>query len=369
MHDWTPWRGRVRVSLFVSDLVTGDAVSGDCLEMQAILHKWGFPVEIYVERVVDQLRDRVRLFNEYREVENELIIFHYSTWSQMADFLRSQDRRNILMKYHNITPPEFFRGANPQAEELTRVGREALASFGHGTVLAIGDSEFNRKELAAAGLRDTGVLPILIGFQALDGDKNKEILRIFEDDWVNLLFVGRVAPNKRQEEVLKVFHYYRRINPRSRLFFVGAQDVSHAYRSWLGGLAESLGLASDVHFTGHTSQVDLRSYYQLADVFVCMSEHEGFGVPLIESMHLGIPVIAYASTAIPDTVGTGGVLVRRKNYRAIAEMIHLLVEDEEFRRRQITAGREQALTFSRGSVERQFAEHLEQALKRLESQC
>ncbi|MDP2726840.1 MAG: hypothetical protein Q8P59_04795, partial [Dehalococcoidia bacterium] len=138
MYDWTSWREKVRLTLFISDLVPGDAVSGDCLEMQAILRKWGFSADLYVERVAEHLRSRVKLFSEYRPVEQELIIFHYSGWCQMADYLRSQGQRRVVMKYHNITPPEFFRGANPQTEELTRRGREALGSFAPITLLGLG---------------------------------------------------------------------------------------------------------------------------------------------------------------------------------------------------------------------------------------
>ncbi|MDP2727719.1 MAG: glycosyltransferase, partial [Dehalococcoidia bacterium] len=190
-----------------------------------------------------------------------------------------------------------------------------------------------------------------------------EILRVFDDGWVNLLFVGRVAPQKRHEDVAKVFYYYRRINPRSRLFFVGAQDISHAYRSWLAGLLEQLGIAGDVHFTGHTAHADLLSYYRLADVFLCLSDHEGFCVPLVESMHLGVPVVAYSSTAVPYTLGDGGILVHRKDYRAIAELVHLLVTDQALRDRLIFKGRERARTFSRDNVERLFAGYLSQALE------
>ncbi|MDO8688476.1 MAG: glycosyltransferase family 4 protein [Dehalococcoidia bacterium] len=363
MADWSDWKDRVRLTLFISDLVPGDAVSGDCLEMQTILRKWGFPSEIYVERVGDQLRDRVKLFNEYREVDNELIIFHYSTWSQMADYLRSRPDRNLVMKYHNITPPEFFRGANPLAMELTGKGREALSSFAPVTLLGLGDSEFNRLELAAAGFQITGVLPITIDFAGLDGEPNREVLRIFKDDWVNLLFVGRVAPNKRHEDVAKAFYYYRRLNPRSRLFFVGAQDISHTYRSWLAGVLERMGISGDVHFTGHTSHAELLSYYHLADVFICMSDHEGFCVPLVESMHLGVPVLAYGSTAVPYTLGDGGIVLHRKDFRATAEVVHLLVTDHTLRSRLIARGRRRALDFSRENVEKQFAGYLVQALE------
>ncbi len=363
MADWANWKDRTRLTLMISDLVPGDAVSGDCLEMQTILRRWGFSSEIYAERASDQFRSRVRPFTEYRPARNEIVIFHYSTWSQMAGYLRSRPERNLVMKYHNITPPEYFRGANLEAMELTGKGREALSSFATVTILGLGDSEYNRLELEAAGFPLTGVLPIAIDFASLDREPNREVLRVFKDDWINLLFVGRVAPNKRHEDVAKAFYYYRRLNPRSRLFFVGAQDVSHAYRSWLAGIIERLGLSGDVHFTGHTSHADLLSYYRLADVFICMSDHEGFCVPLVESMHLGVPVLAYGSTAVPYTLGDGGIVLRRKDYRATAEVINLLACDHDLRARLIARGRRRALDFSRENVERQFAGYLRQAIE------
>lgn len=363
MPDLAYWRDRVRITLFVSDLVPGDAVSNDCLEHQAILRKWGFPAEIYVERVADPLHGRVKLFSEYRPADREVIIFHYSTWSDMADYLRSRPVRNVVMKYHNITPPEFFRGSHAQAEERSRTARQALPTFTAVTLMALGCSEYSRIELEQAGFQDTAVLPVAIDFSSLSGEPNREILRAFNDDRANLLFVGRVVPQKRHEEIAKVFYYYHRINPRSRLFFVGSQDISHSYRSWLGGVVEHLGIGSDVHFTGHTSQAELLSYYRLAHVFLCLSDHEGFGVPLVESMHLGVPVVAYASTAVPYTLGDGGILVHRKDYRAIAELVHLIVSDRSLHTRLATRGKDRAGSFSRENVERQFEAYLAQALE------
>ncbi len=164
----------------------------------------------------------------------------------------------------------------------------------------------------------------------------------FDDDWVNLLFVGRTIPNKRLEDVIRWFHAYKRwFNPRSRLLLVGAHGGFERYLAMLNELVARLG-ASDVHFLGHVTNEELVAYYELADVFLCASEHEGFCVPLVEAFHMGVPVIAYAATAVPATMDGGGVLVTDKDPVHIAALIDRIVTDRELQDR-IVASQDAAL--------------------------
>ncbi|MDP2661764.1 MAG: glycosyltransferase family 4 protein [Dehalococcoidia bacterium] len=358
---------RVRLVQFISDLSYGDAASSDCMETHQLLQQWGFQAVVCADRVDRRHQSVARHFSSYRPRKTDFILFHYSAWSGAAQFLLELGKPLLLM-YHNITPPEFFRGTDPVVSELTRKGLEALPRFAPLAVMAIAKSEYSRKELDRTGFERTGVMPILVDFQRLDGETSQQVLRAYDDDCTNLLFVGRVVPNKRQEDIIKTFYYYhQRCNPRSRLFLVGSHMAVGPYLQWLRKLVDELDLGGWVHFTGQISYQELLSFYRLADVFLCMSEHEGFCVPIVESMYLGIPVIAYAAAAAPFTMGQGGILVKQKDYGAIAELVHLLVNDRALRDRLVSKGRERAQDFSRENVERQFASHLEQALINWES--
>ena len=192
--------------------------------------------------------------------------------------------------------------------------------------LALGDSEFNRQELAALGFAPTGVLPVVPGFEHLEVADYRTAGE-FADDWVNVLFVGRVIPNKRFEDVIRAFHAYKTFfNPRSRLLLVGSHAGFDRYVTMLRGFIARLDVR-DVHLVGHVSNEELAAYYEVADVFVSASEHEGFCVPLVEAFHMGVPVLAYAATAVPATMDGAGVLYTNKDPMHLAALINAVVDD------------------------------------------
>lgn len=350
----------LKVSQFVADLAEGDAISMDCLEIDRILKGWGCRSHIYADRVHPLAAGKARRLEEHRLDPEEVVILHYSLWSRSAEYLLSRRPPRLVMVYHNVTPSEYFRGLNPQAEHMTSQGRRALAWFAPVTALALGDSEFNRQELEALGFPRTGVLPIAVDLDRLDETPSPRLMGELNDGYVNLLSVGRIVPNKRLEDVIKVFYYYkRRINPRSRLFLVGLADMAMPYLRWLEALVEYLGLDPHVCFPGRVPHSELLAYYRAARAYLCLSEHEGFCAPLVESMYLGTPVLAYAATAVPETLGGAGVLFRRKDCAAMAEMLHLLVEEGQFRERLVSKGWQRARAFGRESVAEALGKHLE----------
>jgi glycosyltransferase involved in cell wall biosynthesis len=232
----------------------------------------------------------------------------------------------MVLIYHNITPPEFFVDVNKELVRLCFRGRRELGLYRSRCDLALGDSEYNRDELDALGFSPTGVLPVVPGFEHL-AVADYRTAGEFDDDWVNVLFVGRVIPNKRFEDVIRAFQAYKTFfNPRSRLLLVGSHAGFERYVMMLRSLIARLD-ARDVHLVGHVSNEELAAYYEIADVFVSASEHEGFCVPLIESFHMGVPVIAYAATAVPSTMDGGGVLYTDKDPMHMAALINAVVDD------------------------------------------
>jgi glycosyltransferase involved in cell wall biosynthesis len=254
-----------------------------------------------------------------------------------------------VMMYHNITPAEFFVGVSEHVYHLAKGGRKELASLSGCMDLCFCDSEFNRRELVALGYENVHVVPLLMDFSLLDIPADTKIVSRYSDGWKNIVFVGRVAPNKKQEDAIRVFYYYKKyIDPRSRLFLVGTSRQTPRYQVILENLVERLGL-TDVIFTGSVTQGKLVAYYRIAHAFVCMSEHEGFGVPLVEAMYHKVPIIAYEAGAVPEILGGAGVLVREKNHQAVAELLNLLLEDEEFRS-EVIRGQDARVGYFRNSA-------------------
>jgi glycosyltransferase involved in cell wall biosynthesis len=244
--------------------------------------------------------------------------------------------------YHNITPAHWFTEFHPHLVGLCHHGRRELAAFRKRTRLALGDSEFNRSELESMGFQPTGVLPLLLNRRQLEVPPNPVVRRMFDDGKTTLLFVGRTLPNKRIEDVIKVFCIYQRyIEPDSRLILVGESHGFERYFDSLVRLVDDLAL-EDVVFTGHVDTDDLVAYYEVADVFLSMSEHEGFSAPLVEAFRFGLPVMAFDAGAVAETLGGAGVLIEEKRFAEIAEMTYLVVHDQALRKRIVT-GQNQVL--------------------------
>jgi glycosyltransferase involved in cell wall biosynthesis len=347
---------------FIIGALPGDAITDQAFVIQRWLREAGFRSEIYAESIHPSLFRRVKHYWYYRfSRPGELVILHHCIGSDLVEYLLAQDVFFLLI-YHNITPSDFFLPFDPLLANQTRKGKEQLYRLRERTVLALGDSFFNEAELRQAGYVHTGILPIVLDPAQYDLEPNPELLARYKRSGINLLFVGRLVPNKRQEDLIKLLWYYRRIDPEARLFLVGSPGAS-SYPEWLQELTEMLDLTEAVVFTGRVSQQDLVTYYRLADIYVSMSEHEGFGKPLIESMYFGIPVLAYAAAGVPETMGGAGVLFREKDYEALAELIDIIAKDETLRNRIVARERERVKEFLEPSVRQKWEEYLNLAIE------
>jgi glycosyltransferase involved in cell wall biosynthesis len=253
-------------------------------------------------------------------------VFHFSIGSAASRLVfHSPDRLAVV--YHNITPGEWFLGFHPHLAGLCYHGRRELAAFAPRAALGLGDSEFNRRELEEAGFRRTGVLPIVLDLARYARAPSPVVRRLYADARTNILFVGRIIPNKKIDDLIRVFAVYQRyLEPRSRLLLVGDHRGHERYYDRLQELVRELRL-DEVVFTGHVDDDDLLAYYSVAQAFLCLSEHEGFCVPLVEAMATGVPVIAYAAGAVPETLRGGGVLLREKPLAETAELVHRVIHD------------------------------------------
>lgn len=338
----------------------GDAITDHAFLLRRWLREDGFHSQIYAESVAPSLENEIHSHLSYRPSSpGEMVTLHHSIGSNVADYLLSLDVE-LLVIYHNITPPEYFQDVDPALASQLEQGRRQLSHLRERTVMGLGVSHYDELELQGLGFAPTGVLPIPLDESRYNTGPNADLLARYQNGSPNLLFVGRLTPNKRHEDLIKLLYHYRRITPSARLFLVGS-PWAPAYASWLQDLAKELELADAVVFTGHVSQRDLVTYYHLADIFVSMSEHEGLGMPLIESMYFGVPVLAYAAAAIPETMGKTGILFHHKNYEALAEAVDIIVHDIEFRQRLIARQRDRLRAFTEKRVRQVWADALAQA--------
>jgi L-malate glycosyltransferase len=306
----------------------GDAIGHEVLGIQRVLRAAGYTSDIFVETADRRLEPLTRDYRELVDAANpaNLLLHHFSIGSKASRIAYALPDRMALI-YHNITPPEYFVGVHRTLARQCFRGRRELQAYVDRCDLALGDSEFNRQDLAALGFSRTDVLPVVPGFARLDRPANRFVADQFDDAWTNVIFVGRVIANKKIEDVIRYFHAYQSLyNHRSRLIIVGVFSLFEKYLASLNHLAAELGV-SNVHFTGHVSDEELVAYYEIADLFLCASEHEGFCVPLVEAFYKEVPVIAYAATAVPATMDGAGVLFYEREPRQVAALMDAVLSD------------------------------------------
>lgn len=311
-----------RVHQILATLGYGDAIGNEVLGINRALRRAGFESEIIVETADPRLED---LTVDYRDMvdevgEDDLLVHHFSLGSRASRTAFALPSRMMLV-YHNITPPEYFLGVHDQLVRQCFHGRRELLPYRSRCDLALGDSEFNRQELESLGFPRTAVLPVVPDFTHLDVEPDARVFESYDDAWTNILFVGRVIPNKRPDNLIRFFHAYRTLyNRKARLILAGAYGGFETYLAELHALAASLG-AGDVHILGQVSNEELTALYDVADLFLCASEHEGFCVPLIEAFHKRVPVMALAATAVPATMDGGGILYDSTDPRRVAAIM------------------------------------------------
>jgi len=322
----------VPVHQLLAALSYGDAIGNEALAIQKHLRAAGFASDIFAEKVHPRVAHLARPLWEYARVSSPetVCLFHFSIGSAAGRLIYHAPDRLVSI-YHNITPAHFFMGFHPHLAGLCYHGRRELAAFAPRTALALGDSEFNRRELEEAGYARTGVLPIVLDLAVYERPPSPVVRRLYDDTRTNLLFVGRIIPNKKIEDLVGVFAAYQRyVNPVSRLLLVGDHRGHERYLERLLAMVDDLRL-DEVVFAGHVDDDDLYGYYRVADLFLCLSEHEGFCVPLQEAMVFGVPVIAYEAGAVRKTLKGGGILLREKRPEMVAELIGEVLTDGTLR--------------------------------------
>ena len=283
----------------------GDAIGNTVTGMRQLFIEWGYQSQVYADIVHDKLSA-----HDFRQYDSDdpsaILIYHYSTGSQVNRYVLEK-ARNLVLMYHNVTPASYYIDYNPEAADNCLRGRDFLRRFAGKTLHAMAVSPYNARELEDVGVGPVSVVPCLVDFDGRQPSGKSP----YENGKTNILFVGRISPNKNHETLIKTFYYYKKYhNPDSRLTLVGGYGPGDIYQKQMARLAQGLGLGpEDVVFTGVAPDERIADYYQSADLFLCLSLHEGFCIPLLEAMKFQKPIVALNSTGVRDTMGGIGALV------------------------------------------------------------
>ena len=347
---------KISIHQFSPSAARGDGIGNGMFYLQKILLDLGFISNIYAENIESSLKGEVISYKKIDKKDNtQILLIHYSIYYDFSQWIDKLDMRKIMI-YHNITPYQFFKKGTI-LYKLCKKGIEYLPELSNRVEGAIGDSNLNSRELIEHNFKNVKTIPLLIDTKKILSAKwdNKLFAKIADD--FNIIFIGRVAKNKAQHDLIEIANIYRKISDSFKLYIIGGVTDSH-YKDELESLILKHGLEEYIVLTGKVSNEQLFAYYRGANLFLCMSEHEGFGIPLIESMLFNLPIIAYDSSNIKDTLNGGAILFNKKSYSDIAATIHLIRTNRAFRRAVIQTQIEAKERYSHKNIVKELVEYL-----------
>jgi len=346
---------------FTPTLTSADSISGDVFQLQRLFWRSGIAAPVYADHAAPTVRAFARDWHDLagEPTDRAPLLVHISMGNDSLDLVATLPQQQIV-DYHNITPARYFAGVNEHARRYSEIGRRQLAEYAKHAVLGIADSEYNRKELEQLGYAKTAVVPILVDWSAFDAAPDAAVARRLADERTSILVVGQLLPQKALHDVIPAFARYREGDPTARLYLVGSDRMSGDYTATLRADVAARGLGDNVVFAGTVSPAELVAYYRGATALLTLSDHEGFCIPLLEAMRNDLPIVAHASTAIPDTLGDAGVLLNDKSPDAVAAALERVVRDASLRRGLIAKGQARFADFSEARVHRAFNDAIAQ---------
>lgn len=354
----------VAVHQFLPVLNPHDATGTHSLMLREILREAGWRSEIFAEAIHDDLAAEAHKHWTYPEhaADGDVAVYQFTTSSAVAGYIVEQGLP-LILDFHNFTTPELFAGWEPG--NVTRAERAAadLALLAPPSLLGLSRSSYSERTLRRAGCRRTTVVPVLADYGRVTATSDPRVAFALEErrtaeGGADILFVGRVVPSKAQHELVKALWTYRRLyDPAARLHLVGGTS-SYQYSKSLHDFIEDLGLAGAVRLVGEVSDAALAAYYQQADVFLSLSVHEGFGVPLVEAMTAGLPIVARGAGAgaVAQTVGDAALVLEAGDPAYVAAALQRACTDDTLRRVLAGNGRRRAAALQGPRVGRHFVE-------------
>lgn len=347
----------MRVYQVLDALDVGDGVSNDVIHLHEMLDELRVDNIIYSKWWNEQVKRYTNAIEKCHPQKDDLVIYHFSGESHILEIVSSFPCK-VIIRYHNVTPPSFFKNGNPEGYKSCMEGLRQIKSLVQKFPDAWGVSQFNCNDLISYGAKPEHmrVLPIFMDLERLaSAPTDNDLEASLKQGAHYILFVGRVAPNKCFEDILEIFECYHRFhNAATKLILVGNDACDQDYTRRIRGKLDQLSCKQKVIFTGKVNDAQLYTYYRNASAFVCMSEHEGFCIPLLEAMYFQIPVVGYNSCAIPDTMGKSGVLVYKKDPAQIAFLLHEIQSNDQLRSSIVTTQQENVRHYLHDSMKEQL---------------
>lgn len=343
---------------FVPMLHRHDAVGEHTRALRDLLVASGVSSRIYTELPDPRTAGETHPYRDYEaDAEpGDVLVYQFATQSAMVRWLVGRPER-LVVNYHSLTPPAFFAPWNDAIAQLQVASLGELGIIAPRADLGIAVSRFDEGELRAAGCRRTEVVPVAnvaVPPVAPDPDALAHLTgrraRGGEGAGAWWLSVGRLAPNKgHHDTIASLFVTRMTTDPGARLTIVGSPS-ERAYARALRRYACTLGLADAVELVTGITDAELAAYYEACDVLVMLSEHEGFGVPLVEAMGHGLPVVAFDAGAVTEVLGGAGVVLAAKHPRQVASTVHAVLADPGVRGDLARRGRERFAVLDPGSA-------------------
>lgn len=358
----------MRIIQVLSTIANGDAVSNDAIAFDKVIKGMGYSTGIYAESIVSNVeRGVARPLDKIGELnKSDIIMYHFSTGTKLNYDIAEYPCRKILV-YHNVTPPEFFRGNDERFAGICEYGLEGARYLADKVDYCLAVSEFNRQDLINMGYKcRIDVLPIVIPMDDYKRKPSRDFMIDYgSDNRTNVLFTGRIAPNKKQENVIAAFYYYRKLyNNKARLILAGSYRAEDPYYLRLVDYVTRLGIQDDVVFTGHIKFNEIIACFKTADVFLCMSEHEGFCVPVVEAMMFQVPVVARAVAAVPETMNYKGMLLDSSDPIVAAGCIDKVITDSHLRKTLVELGNARVKDFQYEKIAEQLKRYITEFVQR-----
>ena len=361
----------LRIDQILPSFGFGDAIGTDTLSIRNIIREKGLRSEIFVEEGI--VKKYSRHFSDYSQNnrKNNILLHHFSIGSLIPNYLLNV-RSKTITRYHNITPASFFNFKSMQEIRWrTSQGRSQIPLVKKISDSYLSVSGYNEKELNPSKKKDYKILPLMRNYENLltvpDCKLTLDLLK--KDKRKTILFVGRVIPNKAHHDLLLFVKLYKKyFSSNLKLVCVGNYNDFYLNQV-LKQVAKELNLKickskyvksnNDVIFTGPIDLSALTTYYRYSDTFVCLSDHEGFCVPLVEAMHFNLPILAHAAAAVPETLGFGGMLINKKSPDTFLEALYSLLNDKEVADKYSRLSQKRSTDFSWNVLKKDFNEYLD----------
>ena len=318
------------VRIICSNIFTQDAVGNFCLDIYRLCQQNNIPVVLYAEYFNPALNKEIR--RECRILTdaspNDTILYFHSTYDPLLEKITQLNVKKKIAYYHGITQPHYLRVFNFELSAVCERAYQQLHFLKSFDVLAA-NSKATANVLAkyVSGIYADSVIPVsprLIERAPLVTEKRRN-----QKEKTKFLYVGRIKSHKKIEDLLIFFANYLEIDADAECWIVGGQG-DKAYMDYLAWTEEHhLGQQKDkVKWIGQVSDEELKNIYSTATAYICMSEDEGFCVPLLEAMMAGLPVFAYGIPAVKEVLGESGMYFTQKDFPLLVKTFHAILQDD-----------------------------------------